>query len=131
MIVLFDGVCNLCNGWVDFVIRRDPKKRIRFAPLQSRAGGAALAGAGLRPEAGRTDSIVLVAGKKYFTKSGAVLRAARALRFPWPILAVFLLVPPFLRDFVYDLVARNRYRVFGRRADCRVPSPSEKERFLD
>jgi predicted DCC family thiol-disulfide oxidoreductase YuxK len=133
-IVLFDGFCNLCCGSVDFLLKRDRKKRLRFATLQSdaareivaRADGPSLeklssAGGG---------SIVLVEGDRLFTRSTAALRCARHLRFPWPVLAILLVVPRFLRDPAYDLVARNRYRWFGRRESCRVPSPEESDLFL-
>ncbi|MBM3934345.1 MAG: thiol-disulfide oxidoreductase DCC family protein [SAR202 cluster bacterium] len=128
-IVLFDGVCNLCNSSVQFIIDRDPKRRFVFASLQSEVGKAVLAGAGIDDEwAG--ESVVLVTGGRAHRESGAALRIARRLRAPWPALYALIAVPPFLRNAVYRLVARNRYRWFGRRDVCRVPGPGDEERFL-
>jgi len=126
--VLFDGECNLCNGAVQFVLRRDPKARFRFASLQSAAGRAVLAATrhGTLP-----DSIVLVHDGRVLVKSAAALAIARGLRWPWPLLTVFWLVPYPVRDLVYDWVARHRHRWFGRRQECWVPTPALRERFLD
>ena len=126
MIVLFDGVCNLCNATVNFIIDRDPKGVFRFAALQSGAG---------RRLAGALDSesIVLVdpdRGRTY-VRSTAALRIAAGLRWPWPVLAAFLAIPRFLRDAVYDLIARRRYRWFGKLETCRLPEPGVKERFIE
>jgi len=128
-LILFDGVCNLCNHAVQFVARRDPRARFGFASLQSQAAERRLASAGVTGQL--PDSIVLLAGDRLYTRSGAALRIARGLRFPWPILSAFLLVPRPLRDWVYDLVARNRYRWFGKRDVCMVPTPELRARFLD
>ena len=128
-VLLFDGVCNLCNGAVAFVIRRDPRARLRFAPLQSPAADALLASLGVARDR-LPDSFVLVEDGRVHVRSTAALRVARRLRFPWPLLAVFLLVPRWLRDPVYDLVARNRYRWFGRREACMVPTAELRARFL-
>lgn len=128
-VVLFDGVCNLCSGAVQFVIRRDPKARFRFASLQSAAGRALLARA--NAPAVLPDSIVLVADGRLRTKSAAALAIARGLRWPWPLCAVFWLVPYPLRDFVYDWIARHRYRWFGKSEACWLPSPELRARFLD
>lgn len=127
--ILFDGVCNLCASSVRFVIARDPKAHFLFAALQSPAGQRELA----RVAPGRTwpDSLVLIDGDRAFTESSAALRIARRLRFPWPLLAVFLLVPAFLRDPVYRFVARRRYRWFGKQETCMVPTPALRARFLD
>ncbi|MBX3461866.1 MAG: DUF393 domain-containing protein [Planctomycetes bacterium] len=128
-LILFDGDCNLCHGAVQFVLRRDPGGRFRFASLQSAAGRAALAAAasGVR----LPDSIVLVHRGRVRTKSGAALAIARGLRWPWPLAAVFWLVPFPLRDAVYDWVARHRYRWFGKRQECWLPTPALRARFLD
>lgn len=127
-LILFDGDCNLCNGAVQFVIRRDPAARFSFASLQSEAGRRALAEAG---EQDLPDSIVLVQGSRVRVKSAAALAIARGLRLPWPLLSVFWLVPYPLRDLVYDWVARNRYRWFGKRDSCWVPTPELRARFVD
>ena len=125
--ILFDGVCNLCNGFVQFVIRRDPSARFRFAPLQSPAAAALLRDAGVTA---LPDSMVLVADGRVYVRSAAVLRVARGLRFPWPLAYAGMVVPPFIRDRVYDAVAARRYRWFGRRDVCMVPTPELQKRFL-
>jgi len=128
-VILFDGVCNLCNGVVQFVIARDPTGRFRFAALQSDAARRLL---GRRdPPREWPDSIVLVEDGGVFTRSTAALRVARGLRFPWPLAYVFVGVPRPLRDRVYDIVARNRYRWFGRRDACMLPTPELRARFVD
>lgn len=126
-IVLFDGVCNLCNGAVRFIIDRDPAGRFRFASLQSSAARAVLGASAV--EDPLPDSIVLVASGRVTTRSTAILRIARGLKFPWPLLYAFIVIPRRLRDAVYDVVARNRYRWFGRREVCMVPTPELRERF--
>jgi len=128
-LVLFDGECNLCNGSVQFILRRDPHARFRFAALQSAAGRQALAA--VAAGAVFPDSIVLVAGGTAVVKSTAALRIACGLRWPWPFLAVFFVVPRPLRDLVYDWIARHRYRWFGKQAACMVPTPALRSRFLD
>jgi predicted DCC family thiol-disulfide oxidoreductase YuxK len=128
-VVLFDGVCNLCNGAVNFIIDRDPDGYFRFAPLQSDVAGRLLAGT---DAAGATlDTIVLVEGGTAYVRSTAALRIARHLSGPWPLLAAVLAVPRPLRDAVYDWVAEHRYQWFGRREQCRVPTPALKDRFLE
>jgi predicted DCC family thiol-disulfide oxidoreductase YuxK len=126
--ILFDGVCNLCNGFVRFVIRRDPSARFRFAALQSDAAATLLRDAGV--SAALPDSVVLVAGGRVYVRSAAVLRVARGLRFPWPLAYAGILVPPFIRDRLYDIVAARRYRWFGRRETCMMPTPDLARRFL-
>jgi predicted DCC family thiol-disulfide oxidoreductase YuxK len=127
-LILFDGVCNLCNGAVNFVIRRDPAGRFRFAPLQEPGGQRLLAAHHLRRE--DFDSLVLLEEGRSFLKSTAALRIARHLGALWPLLYFFIIVPRPLRDSVYDWVARNRYRWFGRRDACMVPAPDVLDRFL-
>ena len=128
-IVVFDGVCNLCNAWVNFVIVRDRGGKFRFAALQSAAGQRLV---GDLRHGGRLDgsSIVLIEGKHYHTRSTAALRIARGLDFPWPLLYGLVLVPRFFRNWIYDLVAQNRYRLFGKRETCRVATPEVEDRFL-
>jgi len=128
-LILFDGVCNLCSGAVQFVIRRDGRARFRFASLQSAAGKAALARAGVVGPL--PDSIVVVRGGRVLVKSAAALAIARGMRLPWPLLSVFWLVPYPLRDLVYDWIAKNRYRWFGKTEQCWVPTPALRARFLD
>ena len=126
-IILFDGVCNLCNGWVDFVIERDPDGRFLFAPLQSEEAARVLDQAG-QPEV--TDSIILVAGDEVLQKSDAALYIANRLDSAWRHATVLRFVPRFVRDMVYDFVANNRYDWFGKRETCRAPSPEVQSRFL-
>jgi predicted DCC family thiol-disulfide oxidoreductase YuxK len=127
-IILFDGVCNLCSGAVDFIIRRDRAGYFQFAPLQSEAAKKVVAG--VRWPVTGLDSIILVENGRTFVRSGAALRIARRLGALWPLLYALVVVPRPLRDAVYDGVARNRYRWFGKRNACRVASPEEAARFL-
>jgi predicted DCC family thiol-disulfide oxidoreductase YuxK len=124
-IILFDGVCNLCNGFVQFVLERDGAGRFRFASLQSEAARRVLKG---EPPA---ETIVLLERGRTYLKSAAALRIARGLRFPWPILYAFVVIPRPLRDVIYDWVARHRYAWFGKRESCMLPSPQMRGRFLD
>lgn len=126
-ILLFDGVCNLCNGAVQFVIRRDPMGKVRFASLQSVAGQRLIAKV---PSDRPRDSVILVRQGQVFTESGAILRTLTFLRWPWPLFSVLLIVPPLIRDGVYRYIARNRYRWFGRRETCMIPSAEIRSRFL-
>ena len=127
-IILFDGVCNLCNGSVRFVIRRDPNRYFKFASLQSEAASRVLAETNHATPG--PDSIVLVEADRVWVKSTAILRIARQLRFPWPVSYAFVAIPRPIRDWVYDFVARHRYRWFGRKDVCMVPTPELRDRFL-
>jgi predicted DCC family thiol-disulfide oxidoreductase YuxK len=133
-VVLFDGVCNLCNSSVLFIIKRDRRGRFRFAALQSDAGASLLASSAPAGPAGPAlplpDSIVLVEDGCVLTQSTAALRIARRLRFPWPLLYALAIVPRPIRDLIYAWIARNRYRWFGRRDRCMVPTPELRARFL-
>ncbi|MEX2528178.1 MAG: thiol-disulfide oxidoreductase DCC family protein [Gemmatimonadota bacterium] len=128
-ILLFDGVCNLCTASVRWVLPRDPDGNFRFASLQSEVGRKLLLDAGGNPE--ELDSVVLLEGGRLWERSTAALRVARKLKAPWPLLYAFILVPRPIRDWVYDLVARHRYRIFGRKEECMIPEPGVQERFLD
>ena len=128
-LVLFDGVCNLCNGVVRFIIPRDPHGRFRFAALQSAAARRVIEEHGAPDPL--PDAIVLVEDGRLYTRSTAALRIARRLTFPWPLAALFLAVPRPLRDRVYALVASRRYRWFGRRETCMVPTPELRARFIE
>ena len=127
-LVLFDGVCNLCNSSVQFIIARDPSARFRFAPLQSRSARTLIEQSGIR--APLPDSLLLIERGHAYLRSTAALRIARRLRFPWPLLYVLIAVPRPLRDCIYDFIARRRYRWFGTRDSCMVPTPELRERFL-
>lgn len=128
--VYFDGTCNLCNGFVDFLIRRDTRRVLRYASQQGPAFAALVA---RHPEVASVDTMLahVAEGDRLFLKSDAVLATVGFLPAPWPLLRVLRVVPRFVRNAVYDWVARNRYRLFGRRETCRLPSPQEKELFLD
>ncbi len=128
-ILLFDGVCNLCNGSVQFIIRRDPEARFRFASLQSEVGQRYLDE--LRVDRQAVDSVILIEGDRWYKEGDAALRIARLLPGPWKALGIFRLLPRSLRDRLYRLVARNRYRWFGRRESCWLPTPELRGRFLD
>jgi predicted DCC family thiol-disulfide oxidoreductase YuxK len=140
-VVLFDGVCNLCNSSVQFILdhERDQPPHLRFAPLQSEAGLRLLEGAfgkeGAREiresgAGGSPDTLVFIEDHRGVTRSSAVLRIARYLRAPWRWSAVLVVVPSILRDLVYRFVAKNRYRWFGKSETCRVPTPELRRRFL-
>lgn len=134
--VLFDGVCNLCNASVGWIIRRDRRGVFRFASLQSEFARRALAEAAGRPGAGGSppplpDSIVLLTGGRVLTRSSAVIGIARRLGMPWSMAAVGLVMPRPIRDAIYAFIARRRYRWFGKREACAVPTPALRARFLD
>jgi predicted DCC family thiol-disulfide oxidoreductase YuxK len=126
--ILFDGVCNLCNGFVQFVIARDPGAHFRFAALSSPAAERLLAEAGVTLPI--PDTIVLLENGAVFYRSDAALRVARGLTFPWPLAYGLVAVPRFIRDRVYDFIAARRYRWFGRRDACMIPTPDLRARFL-
>ncbi|MGV3503323.1 MAG: thiol-disulfide oxidoreductase DCC family protein [Adhaeribacter sp.] len=127
-IILFDGVCNLCNGFVQFVIRQDHAQRFRFASLQSDKARELLQG---QPGAGHSlDSVVLIENGRHYRQSTAALRILRHLSGGWPLLYGLVVVPAFVRDRVYAWVAGNRYRWFGQRDACMLPTPELKARFL-
>jgi predicted DCC family thiol-disulfide oxidoreductase YuxK len=129
LLILFDGVCNLCNGIVQFIIKRDPHARFRFASLQSAAGQLHLKRFGLDPDV--LHSVILIDGDNVYERSDAALLIAKHLGPPWKLLAGFNIFPKFLRDAGYNLVARNRYRIFGKKDQCMIPTPELKARFLD
>jgi predicted DCC family thiol-disulfide oxidoreductase YuxK len=119
-ILLFDDVCNLCNSMVFFIIKRDPDKKIRFVPLKSPLGDAFLKE--LNPDANPIDSVVYIRKDKYYYKSSALLHLLKDIGNGWSLLYGFILVPVFIRDFFYDLIARSRYRIFGRTKKCSYKS---------
>lgn len=128
-VVLFDGVCNLCSNSVQFIIKRDPKARFKFASLQSAYGQAELTRFNLDPT--QLHSIILVQGDTFLERSNAALEIARHLSGAWPLFYAFKIVPRFLRDPVYNWIARNRYRWFGKKNECWLPTPELKSRFLN
>jgi predicted DCC family thiol-disulfide oxidoreductase YuxK len=125
-VVLFDGICNLCNASVKWLIKRDKKARLRFAPLQSDFGRQSL-----RAHPGQLpDSVVLIDEGKVYTRSAAALRLAGHLGFPWSWLGVLRILPRGLRDAMYGWVAKNRYKWFGKQDACMVPTPALRARFV-
>lgn len=125
-IILFDGVCNLCNSSVQFVIRNDKRGIFRFSPLQSAFGQAHL-----NPNSKeKLLSVILLVNGKTYERSRAALEIAKRLGGLWPLTYVFIIVPPFIRDFLYDWVSKNRYRWFGRTEECMIPTPELKSRFI-
>ncbi len=127
-IVLFDGVCNFCNGSVNFIIQHDSRKRFKFAPLQSEIGQNLLRQYGLNQD--DLDSVVLVEDGNAFTRTTAALKTARHLDGFWSWAAVFLVVPRPVRDIFYKLFAKYRYQLFGRTEACMMPTPDVRHRFL-
>ncbi len=127
-VLLFDGVCNLCNGYVQWLIRHDPKGVFRYASLQSDAGRTLLAQAGLPTD--QMDTVVLLDQGRTYTRADVALRITGQLGGLWPLLGVLRMVPRPLRNAIYDWVARNRYRWFGKRESCMMPTPELKSRFL-
>jgi predicted DCC family thiol-disulfide oxidoreductase YuxK len=127
-VVLYDGVCGLCNGMVGFTVKHDRAARYRFAALQSDFGRERLRGLGLPEDA--LDSVVLVKDGRGYVKSRAVLEIARGLGMPWRLAAAGTALPAALADAAYAWVARNRYRWFGRHDACPIPSPEVRSRFI-
>jgi predicted DCC family thiol-disulfide oxidoreductase YuxK len=128
-IVLFDGVCNLCNGSVLFIIKRDREAKFSFASLQSSFGQSQLKKFNL--PLGELNTIFLIKDEKFFQKSDAALEIAKGMSGLWPTLYVFKIIPRFIRNFVYYLIAKNRYRWFGKQEACMIPTPELKARFID
>jgi predicted DCC family thiol-disulfide oxidoreductase YuxK len=127
-VILFDGVCNLCNGAINFVLRHDKKGIFRFASIQSEAGQQLLAANGI--DASELNSFFLVEKGKVYKKSAAALRVVNYFAWYWKELQILIIVPYFLRDAIYDFVATNRYKWFGKRDQCMVPTPDLQKRFL-
>jgi predicted DCC family thiol-disulfide oxidoreductase YuxK len=127
-IVLFDGVCNLCSGTVRFLIRNDRKARLKFAALQSVEGKHLLSQTGINGEP--ATSIVFIDNGNVYIKSAAALQIAGRLDMPWRAMVLLRIIPRALRDRIYDIIARNRYRWFGRKQTCVLPSPRIISRFL-
>lgn len=128
-IILFDGVCNLCNGWVQFVIKRDPRALYRFASLQSDTAGILLRKHNY--EDPPLQSVILLMNGNLYTESTAILHIVRKLRGPIQLMACFQVVPAFIRNAIYRFIAHNRYKWFGKQTSCMLPTPETKMRFLD
>ncbi|HUF02848.1 MAG TPA: thiol-disulfide oxidoreductase DCC family protein [Aridibacter sp.] len=126
--VLFDGVCNFCNSSVNFIIRRDKDGYFNFAPLQSEVAGELLADKDIDRE--ETDSVILIEDGEAFVYSTAALMIARKLDGNWPLLYALMVVPRPIRDFFYKLFAKHRYKMFGKKDQCMIPTPEMRERFI-
>jgi predicted DCC family thiol-disulfide oxidoreductase YuxK len=128
-IVIFDGVCNFCNGVVNFIIRRDPKALFSFTPMQSESGerliekyDATMVG---------VDTILLIKNGQCYERTDAAIEIAGDLTGLWSMFRVFKILPKSFRDYFYRLFARNRYKLFGRREECMIPSPEVRDRFIE
>lgn len=127
-IILFDGVCNFCNSSVNFIIDRDVTNYFKFGALQSDEGQVLL-----RKHNQSTDSydtLMLIEGDTLYTRSTAALRVAKKLSGLWSLFYVFIIIPKFIRDPIYNLIAKNRYKMFGKKDTCRLPTPAERAKFL-
>jgi len=127
-IILFDGVCNFCNGAINFLLRHDKKGVFRFAPLQSLAGQSLLKEYGLVTK--DFDSFVLIDNGKVYKKSSASLRVMNKLPWYWKEAQILRIIPTALRDAIYDFIAKNRYKWFGKKEQCMVPTAEIRSRFL-
>ncbi len=128
-IILFDGVCNFCNRTVNFLIRRDKADQFRFAPLQSETGRLLLSRHNL--VANSLESFVLIETGEAYLKSTGFLRMMKKLPGGWKLLYGFIILPRFIRDGLYNWIAANRYKWFGKRNECMIPTPELRERFLE
>lgn len=127
-IILFDGVCNFCNSSVQFIIKRDTKGLFKFSSLQSPIGEQLLDENKIPIN---LDSFIYLEGDKVYDRSTAVLKVCKGLKGLWKLLYVFIVVPKPIRDMVYSYFAKNRYKWFGKRDACMIPTPEQRERFLD
>ncbi|WP_293300778.1 thiol-disulfide oxidoreductase DCC family protein [Allomuricauda sp.] len=128
-VILFDGVCNLCNSSVQFVIKRDRKDMFRYTALQSEVGQQMIKERGI--DTSQVDSIILIEpGVAYYTKSDAALKIGQSFGGGYVLLAIFTWIPKSIRDAIYDFVARNRYKWFGKQESCMIPTPELKAKFL-
>lgn len=128
-IILFDGVCNVCTASVQFIMKRDSKANFKFASLQSEAGQQLLEKYGVSKE---LDSLSLIEDSgKVYDKSTAALRIGMRLKGGWKLLRLLLIIPAFLRDILYNIFARSRYKWFGKKDECMLPTPEQRERFIE
>jgi predicted DCC family thiol-disulfide oxidoreductase YuxK len=123
-IILYDGICNLCNGFVRFIRKRDRKSVFEFIPLQSDEGREYLSSHSLPED--KLDTVIYIENGDMFMKSSAGLRILRLLGWPWKVLYLFIILPVPVRDFLYDIIALSRYRIFGKSHSCEIPSAQDK-----
>lgn len=128
-IILFDGVCNLCNSSINFIIKHDPKRIFRYAAMQSGTGRKLKAQFKIQND--DPDTVILVKNNEVYEKSDAVFKILSKLPGAFKMLYLFIFLPRFIRDFFYDLIAANRYKFFGKKDTCMIPAPEIKELFLD
>lgn len=127
-VVIFDGVCNFCNATVNFLLQKDKEGVLRFAANQSETGQGLLHDNGIYTE--NIETIYFYDEGKLYDKSSAALHIAKNLPFPWKIAYIFIIIPAFIRNFFYQFIAQNRYKWFGKKETCRIPSPTERAKFL-
>ena len=129
-VILFDGVCNFCNGWVNFIINQDPQKIFLFCPLQSETGKNLLAKCKNYDEKKNSETVILVEKGTCYFKSDVAIMIGKNLSGIWFLISLLLRITPrFIRDFVYDIIAKNRYKWFGKKESCMIPTPDVMERF--
>ena len=127
-LVLFDGVCNFCNYWVNFAIKRDKKARLRFTPIQGETAKKILPEFNIHPDS--LSSVILIDNGKAYTQSSASIRICKYLDGGWKLFYALMIFPKFLRDFVYNIIAGNRYKWYGKKEECMVPHDDIRKRFL-
>jgi predicted DCC family thiol-disulfide oxidoreductase YuxK len=127
-IILFDGVCNFCNSSINFIIDHDPEKHFKFAPLQSDLGQEILKQ--FNKNTNDFDSVILLKNNQLYQKSEAALEIVKHLSGAWKYLSIFGILPTFFLNLFYDIIAKNRYKIFGKTETCRMPTPELRERFL-
>jgi predicted DCC family thiol-disulfide oxidoreductase YuxK len=128
-VILFDGVCNFCNYWVNFAIKRDRKRKLRFTPLQGQTAKSLLPEYKINP--GSLSTVILVDNGKVYTQSSAAIRVCKYLDGGWKLFYGLIIIPKFIRDFFYNIIARNRYKWFGKKESCMIPTAEVRERFLN
>lgn len=128
-LILFDGVCNFCNFSINFIIDHDPEKHFKFAPLQSELGQSILKQ--FNKNTADFDSVILLKDNQLYQKSDAAMEIVKQLSGAWKYLAFFGILPTSLLNFFYDIIAKNRYRIFGKTETCRMPTPELRERFCE
>lgn len=127
-IILFDGVCNFCDRSVQFIIKRDKKARYKFASIQSEIGQEIIRKYNV---SAHIDSLILVENNRYYVRSSAALRICKHLSFGWRLFYILLIIPKSIRDYIYNFFAKNRYKWFGKKESCMLPSPEIRKRFLE
>ena len=128
-LILFDGVCNFCNFWVNFALKRDRKKKLKFTTLQGETAKQLLLKYNINPTS--LSSVILIDNGKAYTQSSAAIRICKYLNGGWKLFYGLMIIPKFIRDFFYNIIARNRYKWFGKKEECMMPAAELKERFLD